>query len=90
MEGSNPVMVLDSDIPLPEERADRAGSDEIVIYEAFFSSGLREAVPSLIGEVAALLNVSPSQFSPSMWATLITIQALRELFSVEIGLDEIF
>ncbi|CAA7050996.1 unnamed protein product [Microthlaspi erraticum] len=76
-------------VPLPGERADGAGCDEIVVYKDFFASGLREVIPSLVIEVAALLKVSPGQFSPTMWATLIAIQAFGELFSVEIGLDAI-
>lgn len=50
-------------------RPDSAGPDEIVVYEAFFASGLQDMISSLVGEVAAYLRVSPGQFSPLMWTT---------------------
>lgn len=76
-------------LPLVDERADNAGPGEIAVYEGYFASGFRGVVPSLVVEMAAFFDVCPSQFSPSVWETLMANQVCGEIFGVGIGVNEV-
>ncbi|KAL0716219.1 hypothetical protein Bca4012_065541 [Brassica carinata] len=65
--------------PASEERASIHALGEIPVYEAFFETGFRGAVPALIVGLCDFFEISPSQLNPPAWRILIAIQNLGDL-----------
>ncbi|KAL0723012.1 hypothetical protein Bca4012_037611 [Brassica carinata] len=82
-----PLVVLR--IPEPSERASNGTPEEIAMYEAFFESGFRGDVPSLIADLCRFFRISPSQLNPPVWRILIAIQSLSNEEDLPLGVDEV-
>ncbi|KAL0734191.1 hypothetical protein Bca4012_010401 [Brassica carinata] len=76
-------------IPDPSERASNGTPEEIAIYEAFFKSGFRGDVPSLIADLCSFFRISPSQLNPPAWRILISILSLSDEEDLPLGVDEV-
>ncbi|CAH8328550.1 unnamed protein product [Eruca vesicaria subsp. sativa] len=63
--------------------------EEIFIYEAFFESGFREDIPSLITDLCDFFRISPSQLNPLAWRILIAIQNSSHEECLPLGVDEV-
>ncbi|KAJ4889403.1 Uncharacterized protein Rs2_29151 [Raphanus sativus] len=63
--------------------------EEIAIYEAFFESGFRGDVPSLIVSLCDYFHISPSQLNPPAWHILIAIQNLRDEEGLALRVSEV-
>ncbi|KAF3594870.1 hypothetical protein DY000_02020564 [Brassica cretica] len=74
--------------PSELKRAPDGGPGEIAIYEAYLAS-FRGIVSSLVAEVSSFFGFCPSQLTPLSWKILISIQVLRELHGLEIGIHEV-
>ncbi|KAL0716279.1 hypothetical protein Bca4012_065601 [Brassica carinata] len=86
---SLPSSVVVLRIPDPSERASNGTPEEIAIYEAFFESGFRGDVPSLIANLCSFFRISPSQLNPPAWRILIAIQSLSDEENLPLGVDEV-
>ncbi|KAF3498437.1 hypothetical protein DY000_02052844 [Brassica cretica] len=75
--------------PTAEERASSYIPGEIAVYEAFFDSGLRGVIPTLIVGLCNLFEISPSQLNPPAWRILIAIQNLGDLEYLSLGINEV-
>ncbi|KAJ4901890.1 Uncharacterized protein Rs2_15841 [Raphanus sativus] len=71
------------------ERASGGMPEEIAIYEAFFESGFRGDVPSLIVSLCDYFHISPSQLNHPAWRILIAIQNLGDEEGLAFGVNEI-
>ncbi|KAH0884081.1 LOW QUALITY PROTEIN: hypothetical protein HID58_060177 [Brassica napus] len=76
-------------VPTAEERASSYIPGEIAVYEAFFDSGLRGTIPTLIVGLCNLFEISPSQLNPPAWRILIAIQNLGDLEYLSLGINEV-
>ena len=76
-------------IPEPSERASNGTPEEIAIYEAFFESGFRGDVPSLIVDLCRFFRISPSQLNPLASRILIAIQSLSDEEDLPLGVDKV-
>ncbi|KAJ4876005.1 hypothetical protein Rs2_41023 [Raphanus sativus] len=76
-------------IPRLSERASGGMPEEIAIYEAFFESGFRGDVPSLIAGLCNYFHISPSQLNPPSWRILIAIQNLGDEEGLVFGVNEV-
>ncbi|KAJ4874200.1 Uncharacterized protein Rs2_43957 [Raphanus sativus] len=76
-------------IPRLSERASGGRPEEIAIYEAFFESGFRGDIPSLISSLCNYFHISPSQLNPPAWRILIAIQNLGDEEDLAFGVNEV-
>ncbi|KAJ4901883.1 Uncharacterized protein Rs2_15834 [Raphanus sativus] len=63
--------------------------EEIAIYEAFFESGFRSDVPTLIVSLCNYFHISPSQLNPPAWRILIAIQNLGDEEGLALRVSEV-
>ncbi|KAJ4874204.1 Uncharacterized protein Rs2_43961 [Raphanus sativus] len=63
--------------------------EEIAIYEAFFESGFRGDIPSLISSLCSYFHISPSQLNPPALRILIAIQNLGDEEDLAFGVNEV-
>ncbi|KAG2307041.1 hypothetical protein Bca52824_026789 [Brassica carinata] len=75
--------------PNPSDRISDFRVDEVPVYEAFFESGFRGGIPSLIAKLSEFLEISPGQLTPPAWRILIAIQNLGDLENLILGVDEV-
>lgn len=80
---------LEIRIPGPSDRISDFRVDEVPIYEAYFESGFRDRMPSLIAKLSEHLDISPGQLTPPAWRTLIAIQNLGHLERLVLGVNEV-
>ncbi|KAF3538104.1 hypothetical protein F2Q69_00021325 [Brassica cretica] len=71
------------------ERAYNCMPEEITVYEAFFDSGFRGEVPSIIAELCDYFRISPSQLNPLAWRILIAIQNLEDVKCLPLGVNKV-
>lgn len=71
------------------ERAYNCMPEEITVYEAFFDSGFRGEVPSIIAELCDYFRISPSQLNPLAWRILIAIQNLENVKCLPLGVNKV-
>ncbi|KAJ4901995.1 Uncharacterized protein Rs2_15946 [Raphanus sativus] len=76
-------------VPRLSEQASGGMPEEIAIYEAFFESGFRGDVPSLISSLCSYFHISPSQLNPPAWRILIAIQNLRDEEDLAFRVNEV-
>ncbi|KAJ4889404.1 Uncharacterized protein Rs2_29152 [Raphanus sativus] len=76
-------------IPRLSARASGGMPEEIDIYEAFFESGFRGDVPSLISSLCNYFHINPSQLNPPVWRILIGIQNLGYEEDLAFGVNEV-
>ncbi|KAJ4872891.1 Uncharacterized protein Rs2_45439 [Raphanus sativus] len=76
-------------IPRSSERASGGMPKEIAIYEAFFESGFRRDVSSLIASLSDYFHISPSQLTPPAWRILIAIKNLGDEESLAFRVSEV-
>ncbi|KAJ4889405.1 Uncharacterized protein Rs2_29153 [Raphanus sativus] len=76
-------------VPRLSERASGGMLEEIAIYEAFFESGFRGDIPSLISSLCSYFHISPSQLNPRAWRILIAIQNLGDEEDLAFGVNEV-
>ncbi|KAJ4906326.1 Uncharacterized protein Rs2_09984 [Raphanus sativus] len=72
-----------------KKRASGGMPEEITIYEAFFESGFRGDVTSLIVSLYDYFHISPSQLNPPAWRILIAIQNIGDEEGLALRVSEV-
>lgn len=72
------------------ERSYNCMPEEIAVSAAFFDSGFRGEVPSIIAGLCDYFRISPSQLNPLAWRILIAIQNLEDVKCLPLGVNKVF
>ncbi|CAH8313288.1 unnamed protein product, partial [Eruca vesicaria subsp. sativa] len=76
-------------VPGSSERLSICRPGEVAVYEAFFESGFRGTIPSLIVDLCDFFRISLSQLNPAAWRILTAIQNLSDVKCLPLDVDEV-